>query len=671
MKRAFRLPNLWFPLLAACLWAGGAVAEPPAIYVSPAGNDDWSGGPPSVNKNKTDGPLATLPRALEKSRAARRQTPGERARVVLRGGAYALDRPLVLTPDDSGLTLAAYPRETPVITGEARLTGWRRSTVNPNIWETRAPGGWRFHELFVNGLSKGRARAPAEGFFRCADDPIKGHPNQLRFEPGDVKESWARDGGVELVILQAWAQSRNRICAVEAGSNIVSLAGDAFPNNFETGVRYYIENAPEAVRPGQWRQDAQTGGVSYWPDAGEDMFSAGITAPRLCDLVLMEGKAGRPVHDIVFDGLVLAGTDWRLKDGHDMDPQAAVEVEAALQARFATHCAVERCRFTRLGGYAVDFGHGCQSNKIAGCEMWDLGGGGVRLGDTDATAARAAPNTGNEVTDNHIHHIGLAHAPAAGVLALLSADTLIAHNEIDHTFYTTISVGWSWGYAENPCRGNRVEYNLLHDIGQGMLSDMGGVYTLGLQPGMIIRGNVIHDVRVFGYGGWGLYTDEGSSGIVLESNIVYRCESSGFHQHYGESNLLYNNIFALNRDHQLMRTRAEPHLSFTLTNNVIYFDSGDLLGGNWDGNGFALRHNLYFDTRGAAKWEEWRRQVHDPDSLFADPLFVAPPKGDFRLRRKSPALPFGFQPLDARQAGPRKKYALPSRPAGQIGLQAP
>jgi parallel beta-helix repeat protein len=653
------------PLLAAGLCAGGAPAGPLTFYAAPGGNDAWSGSRPSVNRNKTDGPLATLGRALEKSRAAHRETPGAEIRLELRGGAYALDRPLILTPDDSGLVLAAYARETPVISSEARLTGWRRSSVNPNLWETQAPAGWRFHELFVNGVREGRARAPATGFFRSVKGPIKDHPSQMLFAPGDVKESWARDGGVELVILQAWAQSRNQISAVDAVSNVVSLAGDAFPNSSETGVRYYIENAPDALRPGAWRLDEQTGLVTYWPEAGEDVPSAMITAPRLYDLAHLEGEKDRPVHDIVFDGLVFAATDWRLTGGHDMDIQAAVEVEAALQARWAKHCAVVRCRFTRLGGYAVDFGPGCEDNKVVGCEMWDLGGGGVRLGDSDATAAQAAPNFGNTITDNHIHHIGLIHAPAAGVLALLSASNLISHNEIDHTFYTAISVGWSWGYADTPCRGNIVEYNHLHDIGQGMLSDMGGIYTLGLQPGTILRNNLIHDVSVFIYGGWGLYTDEGSSGIVLESNVVYRCQSAGFHQHYGENNLLYNNIFALNRDYQLMRTRVEPHLSFTFTNNIVYYSSGTLFGGNWSGNGFAIDHNIYFDTRigparppldGVPTWEDWRGQGHDLHSLLADPLFAAPQRGDFQLKQGSPALPFGFHPLDVREAGPRKKY---------------
>jgi len=110
---------------------------------------------------------------------------------------------------------------------------------------------------------------------------------------------------------------------------------------------------------------------------------------------------------------------------------------------------------------------------------------------------------------------------------------------------------------------------------------------------------------------------------------------------------------------------VEPHRSFTFTNNIVYFSSGTLFGSDWSGNGFDIDHNIYFDTRngpthppldGTLKWEDWQGKGHDLHSLFADPLFVAPQRGDFRLQRGSPALAFGFHPLDAREAGPRKKY---------------
>jgi hypothetical protein len=607
---------------------------------------------------------------LERSRLLRRDAAGAFPQIVLRGGTYVLDRPLIFLPEDSGLVIAAAPGEDPIVTGEVPITGWRRSSINSGVWEAWIPaarnGAWQFHELFVNGHRRQRTRLPVSGYFTAAG-PVKDHPAEVQVKPGDIEPQWASEGDVELVLFEAWAQSRNQIRSFSAASNIVALAGNAFPNGSEPGPRYCIENAPDSLRPGEWHLDRQTGTVVYWPEPGEDMAKAIITAPRLYELARLEGQKDNPVRGVVFRGLTFAGTDWRLDGGSDVDVQAAVEIGAAIPAQWAESCAVQKCLFTRLGGYALDFGRACRSNSIAGCDMSDLGGGGVRLGEGDFDSAFATPNFGNSVTDNHIHHIGIVSPPAVGVFVLLSASNTIAHNEIDHTFYTAVSVGWSWGYNPNPCRANLIEFNHLHDIGQGMLSDMGGVYTLGIQPGTIVRNNRIHDVTIFKYGGWGLYTDEGSSGIFLESNLVYRCQSDGFHQHYGETNLLYNNIFALNHDAQLARTRPETHLSFVFTNNIVYFDSGTLFSGNWSPtNGFIIDHNIYFDTRvgpshppldGSLKFAAWQADGHDIHSLFVDPLFVAPMNGDFRFRDQSPALQFGFHPFDLHTVGVRKQFA--------------
>jgi len=146
---------------------------------------------------------------------------------------------------------------------------------------------------------------------------------------------------------------------------------------------------------------------------------------------------------------------------------------------------------------------------------------------------------------------------AIGVWVGQSSRNTISHNHIHDLFYTAISVGWTWGYAPNQCAGTLIEFNHLHHIGKDMLSDMGAIYTLGVQPGTVIRNNLIHDVQSFTYGGWGIYTDEGSSNLVIENNIVYRTKSAGFHQHYGRENLVRNNIFAFGKEFQLMRTRAE------------------------------------------------------------------------------------------------------------------
>jgi parallel beta-helix repeat protein len=172
-------------------------------------------------------------------------------------------------------------------------------------------------------------------------------------------------------------------------------------------------------------------------------------------------------------------------------------------------------------------------------------------------------------------------------------------------------------------------------------------------------------VESFTYGGWGLYTDEGSTGIVLENNIVYRCKSAGFHQHYGKENVIRNNIFAFNRENQLMRSREESHLSFFFTNNLVVFDSGHLLGSTWKNDRFVLDGNLYWDTRLAAdpsamkfagaSLEQWRARGHDEHSVLADPKFEDAAKADFRLQPGSPAVPLGFRSIDTSQVGVRPK----------------
>lgn len=115
-------------------------------------------------------------------------------------------------------------------------------------------------------------------------------------------------------------------------------------------------------------------------------------------------------------------------------------------------------------------------------------------------------------------------------------ENVIAHNEIADLNYTGISCGWVWGYENSITRENLIEKNHIHDIGNGVLSDMGGIYLLGKQQGTIVRCNLIHDVYSRHYGGWALYADEGASAVVFEQNICYNTNSNAFHQHYGCGN---------------------------------------------------------------------------------------------------------------------------------------
>jgi len=677
-------PNWRLPFtvvaLSGTLAIDGQSAGLPVIYVATNGNDQWSGRLAQPAANGQDGPLATLPAALKAARQAKLAAQArDGVTILLRGGVYELPDPVALTPEDSGasaqapLTIAAYPEEKPVLSGGRRITGWKKAGAGRDLWQATVPavrdGRWNFRSLFVNSRRAVRARTPNEGqFFRMDGARLQDKPVQFKFKPGDLRQEWVADGHVEVVAFEKWTDLRQHIRAVNEVSNLVTLSGSAPSHTREKEARYFIENTPDALdAPGEWYLDRQTGVVTYWPLPGEEMTQADVIAPHLPELLRLQGDLAipKPVQHVVLRGLAFRFTDWSMGPEGYRDSQAAVAVPGDLYSEGVVDCVIEDCTFSQLAGYAVDFARGCQRNKIIGNEMFDLGAGGVRVGET---VVRTAPFDGTHsqvITDNHIHHCGVIYSPAVGVFIIQSGRNRVAHNHIHHLYYSAVSVGWTWGYRESPCRENVIEFNHLHDLGQNMLSDMGGVYTLGIQQGTVIRNNLIHDVVSFTYGGWGLYTDEGSTGIVLESNIVYRTKSAGFHQHYGRENIVRNNVFAFGKESQLMRTREEPHLSFFFTNNLVYFDSGSLLGSNWKNDRFVMDANLYFDARpGAApaslKFKEatlepWRQRGHDVRSLIADPQFVAPERYDFTLKPTSPAFKLGFKPIDLSAVGVRSK----------------
>jgi len=193
---------------------------------------------------------------------------------------------------------------------------------------------------------------------------------------------------------------------------------------------------------------------------------------------------------------------------------------------------------------------------------------------------------------------------------------------------------------------------------------MGGIYTLGLAPGSVLHHNLIHDVQSFDYGGWGIYFDEGTTEMTAENNIVYNTKTGGFHQHYGKENMVRNNIFAFARDHQLQRSRAEPHRSFTFEHNIVYWKTGPLLGSVWNDDKFTIDHNLYWrQTGGEPIDQKWRDRGHDVHSIIADPMFENPEKGDFRLKAGSPASQIEFKPIDMSGVGASELAKPPNVPA--------
>jgi len=650
------------------------------LYVAPGGNDAWSGRLAEANAAKTDGPVATPARARDLVRQLRAAgQPAGPVTIQLRGGMYFLSEPMVLKPEDSGtaaapITWEAYPGEKPVLSGGRWIAGFvpgkdgRWTAAIPEVKE----GRWRFRQLFVNGERRQRPRLPREGYFRVAKADLTGDwqkgSDRFGFAPGDLKAGWTNLQDVEVVVLHYWTDAHLPIATVDEATRTVTFTRKTrkrLTDDFQAaGARYFVENVFEALGPGQWYLDCKAGILHYQPLPDEDMARAEVIAPRLESLVRLEGDpaGGKFVEHVALRGLALSHTEWDLPPTSAGDLQAANDVPGAVWGRGARDIRIEGCTISNGGTYGIQLVEGCTRWTIVGNELAHLGGGGVRLSGAASGGPAELATGDNIITDNHIHDCGQIWPSAVGILSQHSGGNTFSHNHIHDLYYTGISVGWVWGYAPSVSRDNRIEANHIHDIGRGMLSDMGGIYTLGVSPGTVIRQNLIHDVQSHGYGGWGLYTDEGSTGIVIENNVVYRTKTGGFHQHYGKDNVVRNNVFALATVGQIQRSREEPHVSFTFDHNIVYWTEGPALHGNWKSDaGFQTDWNVWWNAAGQAvtfdgrSLEDWRKAGHDVHSVVADPLFVAPEKGDFRLRPGSPALKLGFKPIDLSTVGVRAR----------------
>lgn len=604
------------------------------------------------------GPIKTLAEARDAVRAQRRSGYEGQISITIRAGTYYLSQTLTLGPEDSNTIWEARHGEHPVISGGTPISGWTKA--GGNVWSADAHG-LNFHQLFVNGHRAIRARTPNYGYFRIDGDSSQAKPFELHYRGNDIEKDWAKQEDVEVVALLAWSDLRMPIANVDVATRIATLGANPSVSNRESDARYFIENAADALdEPGEWYLNRSTHTVSYIPAQDEDMTRASVIAPTLDRLVSIESdpESHEFVHDVIFRGLTFVHADWSMDAKGYADTQAATQAPATIEAKGAVNFTIDHCTIAHSGGYGLFLGRGSKHNNVTASEIFDMGGGGVKIGEPAFRTNDSEQNYANVIYDNQIHDLGLVYAPAVGIWVLQSGQNQILHNHIHDLFYTAISVGWTWGYSPNQSKGNLIAFNHLHGIGKGVLSDMGGIYTLGEQPGTIIRNNLVHDIVSFTYGGWGIYTDEGSSDELIENNIVYDCKSAGFHQHYGRDNILRNNIFAFNHDYQLMRTRSEPHNSFTMENNIIYFDQGALLGTNWVEGKFTMRNNLYYDKRGSdisfagKSFSEWQSSGHDQGSIVADPDFVNPSNFDFRLRRESPALRMGFHSVDMTTVGP-------------------
>lgn len=613
-------------------------------------------------------------------------------------GDYYMDAPLVLSaPSERSVVIASTGKEKPRMLGGVKVGGWQK--CGDKVYRAFIPEvlsrGFSFQQFYVNGRKADMARTPNADWnyvigsdeqafkkgVRAADYAIQ----RIRFKPEELKAlnhvpvEKRRD--VKFRFYHKWDITQKYAEYMDLDSGYVYVQGEGMKpwNPITKGSRYIMYNYPGALDvPGEWYLDKEEGYLYYMPREGEDMDKAFCMAPALHQLVIVKGKADEPVKNVRMENISFQYAAYTMPRQGDEPMQAAAYKEASMMFDFAENISLIDCEILHTGSYALWFRQECHRNRVERCYLADLGAGGIKLGEPYWRMGNRKVTAGNVIHNNIITHAGTELPCGVGVAMFHTSDNEVTHNEISDLRYSGVSIGWVWGYNHSsdiwttaideqgkmdffqtklvsPAVRNKVSYNHIHHIGWGELSDMGAVYTLGESEGTKVTHNVIHDVWSYDYGGWGLYTDEGSTGVEMSHNLVYRCKSGGFHQHYGKENKIENNIFAFGYYYQAQYTRVEPHLSFSFKRNILLQDEGETLAGPWEKGNIDMDYNLYWHLNGkpsfgGKEWKEWRK-IKDAHSVVANPCFKDARNDDFRFSSLKAVRRIGFTPFDASKAG--------------------
>jgi hypothetical protein len=660
------MPEKWFSktfLIVFCL-IFSLSAESSDFYVSPEGNDGWTG-----TESK---PFKTLDRARTAVRAKISGGMDADIVVMLRGGTHLIDKTVVFGIADSakdGLKIVYrnYPGEEPVISSGVAITGWRKAEIKGNVWVADVPKSLGlFRTLYQGDTMLPRARA--KGFTPVPETPLDNttHPfytnrrDVMRFSETAGLRDWDNLGDIELIVRPSrpWLMNILPLESVDVEKGIATTGLEAtypiYPiKNHGDEETVWVENVIEGLdEPGEWVVNTKTGKLYLWPV--DDKPGDDIVAPALREYIRVEGegvekywepdkKNDVPVRGIHFSGLTFTHGDrgiWRENDAGIQHDWEMVDTDnAIIRFRGAEDCAVEECHFYNTGGNAIRMDLYAQRIAVRNSHFHDLGQSAVVMigygpGTKDV-------NKDNVVENNHIHHNGLLYWHSQQVIAWQSGGNRIAHNYFHDLPRKAVCISgvrerffviardngmaepykrWRecgrsirWFELDLPdttyeslapylhARNNVVEYNKAVNCSL-MLGDGAVINCSGAGSGNVFRYNYVEDVN---NGSALMRADDDQKDMLWEGNILVAVkegqEGSAIISKGG--NTLRNNIVVAN----IRQFKGWPMNGCVFEKNIYYAPAGkepELLGKFFQDMGsrqdVKMDYNVYYHAGGSS-----------------------------------------------------------------------
>ena len=482
---------------------------------------------------------------------------------------------------------------------------------------------------------------------------------------------------------------------------------------------FYIENIFEELdAPGEWFLDASSGTLYFMPPSGVDPNRAEIEAVVAKELIRFVGTPERPVRNIVLRGITFTESGLTFLDKYEPLGRGdwAIHRGGAVYFEGAENCRVEDSRCECVGGNAIFFSGYNRRNAVTHCRFFHTGDSAVAFAglpkavrmyrtwdDEDilgkqtsgATDLQPGPKTPDypedcSVEDSVMSEIGDFGKQTAGVLISISHRITVSHCTIYNTPRAGICINdgtWGGHVIEHCDIWETVretgEHGPFNSWGRDRqwFTDSGG--AKGMNRKLVFLDAVdtthIRDNRIANYrmtisaGNWTIDLDDGSSNYAIYNNLSL---GSTLKLREGFYRKVWNNIFVSPVEIGWHVWPPDSEDEFYRNITVV---SGARPGQNepvaslirpirmperypW---GKRIDENLYWNVNtrrflaGDLDWEKWREVGHDRHSVFADPLFVDPLHGDFRVKESSPALKIGFENFPMDEFGHRMTRIIP------------
>ncbi|OQA02633.1 MAG: hypothetical protein BWY69_00956 [Planctomycetes bacterium ADurb.Bin401] len=639
-------------------------------YVSPEGSDS--------NPGTLQKPFLTL----EAARDAARNNDSGKTTIWLRGGTYYRAESFKLSTEDSGtkkspVVYRSFKNEQVRITGGKNLDSKSFTVVNDNsvleklrpeakgkllqisLIETGindfgkiVPIGFyqpilpTEPELFINDKPMTLARWPNSDWAKTgsikADAPAPGpavedkNKNISGAEISFVEDEplrWvnADDGWLFGYWNWDWCDSSMKIENIDVEKKCFKISQQpAF--GVEAGRRYYAFNLLEEIDiPGEYYIDRKTGILYLLPPA--DFQTSKIVISLLSNPLV----AMKDVQSVKFDGITFEctrGTAIQIINGND---------------NLISNCIIRNC-----GNAAVNVGVGVGSevvgnylaalydnstwnrnagtnNGITGCEIYNMGEGGIILGGGDRITL--IPGN-NYAKDNRIHNFSRrtqTYRPAIAIdgvgntasnnliydgphngIMFFGNEHSVMYNELYDLCKQTGDVGVIYTGRDYTGRGNKINYNYIHDTSGPAGKDSAiAIYLDDLASEIEVIGNVVYNVQT------GLFIGGGRD-IVLKDNIIAKTgktiwfDERGLEEwfkHHTNMNdgIMIKRIKAVPYNQELWLSKY-PKLAPMLDDNEIFAPKGNIVTNN-----IAINSTLPIEEEIVAKVKQYGRVQNNID----------------------------------------------------------